>query len=461
MTTSVSVESLNRAHIYLLRGQLTEALTLVEGLSEPDVPRHVFQQATALRMFLLSMIDPGAGRWEEEIGTRLLATHGTPRIVYLCIESDRLWNSGHLFQGLLLNRRALQNSRGVPALWQLYGMLLLASKLADMHTYHQAGRLLDGIRDFIHHAGLHALEGLADSLRSLLHLQAGRSEEALTTIAGTLRAAGLRESTIGVKSALSLAAAAHLSRGETDEARTCLDMFRAHGTSVDLTASVARATFAEIALLAVQDGPRAAATMLRARWESLGTESGCFMEDPTRAAWMVAIARRAGNNDLAARSLQAIHELARRNPDVPMLAKAEAMAHGVFHGRDPHLPMLLDPTGGERPPRRGRRPAQAPPEPMAAAEPGGPAAAGAARTEAAAAPFRSGPLRPLTSRQADIARLVAGGLTNHQIATQLGLSPHTVNFHLRCIFRKLSISSRAQLGHFVARFEDQLAPGSG
>jgi hypothetical protein len=62
MTTSVSVDNLNRAHIYVLRGQLTEALALVEGLGELDVPKHVFQQATALRMFLLSMIDPGAGR---------------------------------------------------------------------------------------------------------------------------------------------------------------------------------------------------------------------------------------------------------------------------------------------------------------------------------------------------------------------------------------------------------------
>lgn len=55
-----------------------------------------------------------------------------------------------------------------------------------------------------------------------------------------------------------------------------------------------------------------------------------------------------------------------------------------------------------------------------------------------------------------MARLVAYGLTNRQIANELTLSPHTVNFHLRRIFQKLSISSRAQLGHFVAQFENLL-----
>ncbi len=52
---------------------------------------------------------------------------------------------------------------------------------------------------------------------------------------------------------------------------------------------------------------------------------------------------------------------------------------------------------------------------------------------------------PLSPREDAIVRLVAQGLTNSQIATRVNLSPHTVNFHLRKIFRKLGVSSRVEL----------------
>jgi DNA-binding CsgD family transcriptional regulator len=48
-----------------------------------------------------------------------------------------------------------------------------------------------------------------------------------------------------------------------------------------------------------------------------------------------------------------------------------------------------------------------------------------------------------------IGRLVAKGMTNRQIATRVQLSPHTVNYHLRVMFRKLNISSRAELVRHV------------
>ncbi|GHJ41949.1 hypothetical protein Sm713_75580 [Streptomyces sp. TS71-3] len=51
----------------------------------------------------------------------------------------------------------------------------------------------------------------------------------------------------------------------------------------------------------------------------------------------------------------------------------------------------------------------------------------------------------LSPSEQTITRLVAAGLTNRQIASRVNLSPHTVNFHLRKIFRKLGVSSRVEL----------------
>jgi len=56
----------------------------------------------------------------------------------------------------------------------------------------------------------------------------------------------------------------------------------------------------------------------------------------------------------------------------------------------------------------------------------------------------------LTDSQRLIAEHVAHGLTNRQTAAALSVSPHTVDYHLRHIFRKLHIHSRVELARLVA-----------
>lgn len=61
------------------------------------------------------------------------------------------------------------------------------------------------------------------------------------------------------------------------------------------------------------------------------------------------------------------------------------------------------------------------------------------------------PTETLTAQQLQIARLVAEGATNREIAARLFLSPRTVDHHMRNIFARLGIRSRVELVPLVSR----------
>lgn len=52
------------------------------------------------------------------------------------------------------------------------------------------------------------------------------------------------------------------------------------------------------------------------------------------------------------------------------------------------------------------------------------------------------PGRDLTERELEVLELLAQGLSNSEIAEQLGVSPNTVKNHLRSIYSKLDVSTR-------------------
>jgi len=50
---------------------------------------------------------------------------------------------------------------------------------------------------------------------------------------------------------------------------------------------------------------------------------------------------------------------------------------------------------------------------------------------------------PLTAREQEVLEQMAAGLSNRQIAHALGISEHTVKFHVSAILGKLGVSSRS------------------
>lgn len=57
---------------------------------------------------------------------------------------------------------------------------------------------------------------------------------------------------------------------------------------------------------------------------------------------------------------------------------------------------------------------------------------------------KESPVDPLTVREKEVLQWMAEGLANKQIALKLGISEHTVKFHLSALYAKLNVSSRTE-----------------
>jgi DNA-binding CsgD family transcriptional regulator len=60
------------------------------------------------------------------------------------------------------------------------------------------------------------------------------------------------------------------------------------------------------------------------------------------------------------------------------------------------------------------------------------------------------PWRPLTVREFEVARLIAGGFTNAEIAGELSIAPKTASAHVEHILAKLGVARRAEIATWVA-----------
>jgi DNA-binding CsgD family transcriptional regulator len=70
------------------------------------------------------------------------------------------------------------------------------------------------------------------------------------------------------------------------------------------------------------------------------------------------------------------------------------------------------------------------------------------------------PWSPLTLRELEVARLVARGLTNREIAEELRITPRTAGSHLEHIRAKLGAGRRSEIAAWVTSI-DSADPGSG
>jgi len=59
--------------------------------------------------------------------------------------------------------------------------------------------------------------------------------------------------------------------------------------------------------------------------------------------------------------------------------------------------------------------------------------------------LRPGERAPMSAREREVVAAVVEGLSNDEVAARLGISPKTVESHLRRLFERIGVASRTEL----------------
>jgi DNA-binding NarL/FixJ family response regulator len=220
--------------------------------------------------------------------------------------------------------------------------------------------------------------------------------------------------------------------------------------------------------------PAAALGALAGLYDKLPDRMLLLTMNPGRAPAMVRIALAAGDRRRAGLAATAAARLAELNPAVRSVTGAAAHAHGLLHTDLAALHTAIDQFRAS--PRRLARAAALEDAAQAARQsrdrPTALAllrqaldeytAAGAGRAKerlteqlrALGATPATGPtptptVAALSEAELRVARLIARGYKNREIADKLVISRHTVDSHLRHIFQKLGVNSRVNVARLI------------
>jgi DNA-binding CsgD family transcriptional regulator len=456
----------------LLDGHTAEAVAAAEqALAEPDLPASLHDDAELNRLFGLSVLDgqAAAQRAEAMLDGAEHDNREPPAGAWAVLARAR-WREGRLSAALKLARLAVSCADGGSAVaWHAHPRLTLAVMLAHVREFAEAAAAVRTAREEIESTGTRVLCGVPRILQSYLDLTAGKLS---TAVAEATAGVAIAEETGTAQCApigWGVLATAALRRGDLASAT-------AHAERLDATFSVdgagvwrAQRAWVAAQIADARGDPEGALQALAESYQSLSARRDLLVEEPAAAAWLVRAALSAGIREWAAAVVATAECLASDNPGIPVLLAAAAHARGI-HDRDPDA--LKRAVAEHRDPWAR----------AAAAEDLGTvlididrdaairqmdqamAAYGGAGAERDAARVRcwlrhvgvrrrhwtyadrpTSGWASLTETERAVANLVGQGLTNRQVARQMFLSPHTIGFHLRQIFRKLGIRSRVDL----------------
>lgn len=468
------------------RGQVLDAAAETRiVLAAPQLPAGLRDQATAAHLQALAAShDQLAGRLADTVLAERSQHDSRAVSAALVARAAGNWDRGRVSEALELLRNAAGDGAGISLdARDSQPLLALAAALTDL-------RQLSEVEAILRIADSGTLRGIPaqtapSMLRARIYLASGQLLDATAAGQTALATADALGATGYASAARCVLGVIALRRGDTAAAADYI----ARTSNPPFADMFARAetTVAHAQISEARYGADAAIGQVAELCTSLQPHRGLLLGDPVTAAWLTRTALIAGHDELAAIVARSAGALASANPGYPALSAAAAHSLGLI---------------GQNPSRLADAAAQHP-DPWArasAAEDLGVlharqgdrdqavhqltlAVHGYQATDAAADAARvrrrlrklgvrrrhwTQPARrpvtgwdSLTETERAVSGLVAQGLNNAQIASQMYVSVHTVASHLRQIFRKLDISKRVELARIVIqRTEQSTGPGS-
>ncbi|MFJ2738070.1 LuxR C-terminal-related transcriptional regulator [Streptomyces sp. NPDC087440] len=393
------------------------------------------------------------------------------------VMSNLEWAAGNLAEGLTWARRAVESlGPATPPMWSPYVRMALATKLSDVGRFEEAEELIEAAGTEAEAlGGPHRATPLIARARVLL--QSSRLQEAQACAQSGLEIAARAGGGWVVPVGQAVLILVALRRGDLASASDYVWRCRAAVGADSTVFPSIHFDWGECLVATLQLGPHRTSEVLTTTYAHLLTSPQLFVEEAAAAAWLVRLALAADDIPLATTVVTAAERFAAANVGHPTLAVGALHARGLLERNsdalrqaarehvspcagalaEEDLGILL--SGREETGALGaaalrsaeRRFAQigsqgdtARIQAFREQRQGPPPSHAPRRAEAATTGWEA-----LSETERSIALLVSDGLTNRQVARRVSLSPHTVNYHLRAIFRKLDISSRVEVARHI------------
>jgi DNA-binding CsgD family transcriptional regulator/tetratricopeptide (TPR) repeat protein len=457
----------------LLQGKAHEAVGAAHtALAVPEGAAKHYERAEIARLASYCLTDSSTAvqRADEILG----ASDRHPRAVHACaliIRAVDQWRGGRVDGAISLLHDAIDLNCATTGIQLLDPQWILASMYTKLGELEEATAVIRAFSRTVEQtSGTQSSAAVPTILRASVHLTKGQLSDAEEDAKASIAAMADGCMPILAPQAWGVLTLVALRRGDLTQAKEHL-----HALEKRFPRDSSRLWWAMRFLLSAQlaeakSGPRAAMEILEEVLANAEARRELILEDPAAAAWCVRSALATDTRDVAGMMVYTVENLQKRNQNLlavraaAMHARAllghdiDALAHVTQLYRDPwarasafedRAVQLLahgdrdtaisdleramcgyTTLGGERDAARIRRRLRR---------------LGVRRRHWAHVTRPVSGWDSLTKTERTVAEHVASGLTNRQVAHQLFVSPHTVGFHLRQIYRKLEIRSRIDL----------------